>query len=61
MNLGDLIEVYPGYPGKVIGRTFEQDPLVDLRMSSGALLGIRLSRLPLKQPPASRPVATSLA
>ena len=52
MNLGDLIEVYPGCPARVVGRTFEEDPIVDLRIPSGKVVGLRLSALPLKEHPA---------
>ena len=49
MNLGDLIEFHPGRRGKVIGRTFEEDPWVDLQTPSGEVLGARLSELLLKK------------
>ncbi len=45
MNLGDKVSVTLKITGEVVGRTFEGDPKVDLKLSWGMLNGIPLSVL----------------
>lgn len=45
MNLGDKIHVVLEVTGEVVGRTFEQDPKVDLKLPWGMLNGLPLSVL----------------
>ncbi len=45
MNLGDKVSVTLHITGEVVGRTFEGDPKVDLRLPWGMLNGIPLSVL----------------
>lgn len=43
MNLGDKVEVCLEITGEIVGRTFESDPKVDLKLPWGVLNGIPLS------------------
>ena len=45
MNLGDKVSVTLKITGEVVGRTFEGDPKVDLKLPWGMLNGIPLSVL----------------
>ena len=45
MNLGDKVSVRLEITGEVVGRTFEVDPKVDLKLPWGMLNGIPLSVL----------------
>ncbi len=45
MNLGDKVSVTLHITGEVVGRTFEGDPKVDLKLPWGMLNGIPLSVL----------------
>jgi len=48
MNLGDKVSVTLEITGEVVGRTFEGDPKVDLRLPWGMLNGIPIAVLKLK-------------
>jgi hypothetical protein len=48
MNLGDKISVTLEITGEVVGRTFEGDPKVDLKLPWGMLNGIPISVLKFK-------------
>lgn len=43
MNLGDKVDVRLEITGEIVGRTFESDPKVDLKLPWGVLNGIPLS------------------
>ena len=45
MNLGDKVHVVLEVTGEVVGRTFEQDPKVDLKLPWGMLNGLPMSLL----------------
>ena len=45
MNIGDIVETNLFFGAKVIGRTYEADPKIDLRTPWGVLSGIPLSVL----------------
>ena len=45
MNVGDIVETNLFFGAKVIGRTYEADPKIDLRTPWGVLSGIPLSVL----------------
>ncbi len=45
MNLGDKVNVVLEVTGEVVGRTFEHDPKVDLKLPWGMLNGLPLSVL----------------
>ena len=45
MNLGDKVHVVLEVTGEVVGRTFEQDPKVDLKLPWGMLNGVPISLL----------------
>ncbi len=45
MNLGDKIHVVLEVTGEVVGRTFEQDPKIDLKLPWGMLNGLPISVL----------------
>lgn len=45
MNLGDKIHVILEVTGEVVGRTFEQNPKIDLKLPWGMLNGLPISVL----------------
>jgi hypothetical protein len=45
MNLGDKVHVILEVTGEVVGRTFEQDPKIDLKLPWGMLNGLPISVL----------------
>jgi hypothetical protein len=45
MNLGDKVHVVLEVTGEVVGRTFEQDPKIDLKLPWGMLNGLPISVL----------------
>ena len=49
MNLGEKVSVTLEITGEIVGRTFEGDPKVDLKLPWGMLNGIPLSVLKRKE------------
>ena len=45
MNLGDKVKVVLEVTGEVVGRTFEQNPKIDLKLPWGMLNGLPISVL----------------
>ena len=45
MNLGDKVHVILEVTGEVVGRTFEQNPKIDLKLPWGMLNGLPISVL----------------
>ncbi len=45
MNLGDKVHVVLEVTGEVVGRTFEQNPKIDLKLPWGMLNGVPISVL----------------
>jgi hypothetical protein len=45
MNLGDKVHVVLEVTGEVVGRTFENDPKIDLKLPWGMLNGLPISVL----------------
>ncbi len=52
MNLGEKVSVTLEITGEIVGRTFEGDPKVDLKLPWGMLNGIPLSVLKRREPDA---------
>lgn len=50
MNLGEKVSVTLEITGEIVGRTFEGDPKVDLKLPWGMLNGIPLSVLKRREP-----------
>lgn len=50
MRLGDKVHVVLEVTGEVVGRTFEQDPKIDLKTPWGMLNGLPISVLKASRP-----------
>jgi hypothetical protein len=50
MNLGDKVHVVLEVTGEIVGRTYEQDPKVDLKLPWGMLNGLPISLLTQVEP-----------
>ena len=50
MNLGDKVDVCLEITGELVGRTFESNPKVDLKLPWGVLNGIPLSVITRDKP-----------